>query len=244
MSDWNGKKPARAIWIGFDPREAAAFAVTRSSIKRFDHVTPIRGLVLDILRAKGLYYRPTEIREGRLWDVISEAPMATEFAISRFLVPVLQKSGFGLFMDCDMLARADLLPLFKLAEQHKDKAVLCVHHDHRPIETTKMDGQVQTTYARKNWSSVMLFNCDHPSNNKLTVDLVNSVPGRDLHRFCWLNDDEIGEIGPEWNFLIGHTDPSVVPRIAHFTDGIPTMPGYEQCEFSDEWSAELRRWAS
>lgn len=248
---------SRVIYIGFDPREAGSFAVTRASLARFNRMVPVRGLVLETLRRQQLYYRPTERRDGRLWDVISGAPMATEFAISRFLVPELERrravpsgkwapdarSALAMFMDCDMLARANPEAAFALAEAHPEKAVFCVHHNHRPPEGVKMDGQMQTVYARKNWSSVMIFNCAHPSNAALTVDLVNSVPGRDLHRFCWLKDDEIGELGPEWNFLVGHTDPAVEPKIVHFTEGTPEMPGYEDCAYADEWRAELCRWA-
>src|SRR3954469_25262843 len=94
----------QSIWIGFDPREADAFAVARNSIRR--HIispVPARGVVLADLRQRGLYTRPTSRKDGRLWDEISEAPMATEFACSRFLVPHLAGSGWALFMDCDML---------------------------------------------------------------------------------------------------------------------------------------------
>jgi len=108
----------------------------------------------------------------------------------------------------------------------------------------KMDNQIQTRYARKNWSSVMMFNLDHPGNRRLNPHLVNSLPGRDLHRMCWLDDDEIGALGPEWNFLVGHTDPSVDPKIVHFTDGTPCMPGYENVPFADEWRGERNRWAA
>lgn len=235
--------PYRSIWIGYDPREAEAFAVARHSARKASILPmPIHGLLLDDLRAKGLYTRPTSRRNGRLWDDISEAPMATEFAITRFLVPHLAGSGWALFMDCDMLVRKDLLRLFKLADP--TKAVMVVKHDHQPPEGVKMDGQAQTRYARKNWSSVMLFNVDHPANRALTIDLVNTVPGRDLHRFCWLKDDEIGELAAEWNWLVGHSDPAVDPSIVHFTDGIPSMPGYEDCAFADDWRAELARWAA
>jgi hypothetical protein len=232
-----------SIWIGFDPREAAAFAVAKHSINR--HLItpiPVRGLVLTDLRTGGLYNRPTSRRDGRLWDEISEAPMATEFACSRFLVPRLAGSGWALFMDCDMLVRTDLLKLFSLADP--SKAVMVVKHNHQPPEGVKMDGQAQTRYARKNWSSVVLFNCDHPANKALTTELVNSVPGRDLHRFCWLEDDQIGELHCRWNWLVGHSDPIIDPAIVHFTDGIPTMAGYEDCAFAGEWRAELERWAA
>lgn len=243
MKIWGKPGQKQSIWIGFDPREADAFAVCRHSIKRRVSLPyPVRGVVLDELRAKGLYTRPTSRKDGRLWDEISDAPMATEFSNARFLVPHLAQSGWALFMDCDMLVRTDLQKLFALADP--DKAVMVVKHDHRPAGRIKMDGQVQTRYARKNWSSVVLFNVDHPSNRKLTVDLVNSVPGRDLHAFSWLDDDEIGELHPRWNWLVGHSDTAIDPMIVHFTDGVPTMAGYEDCAFADEWRAELERWAT
>ncbi|TIV65183.1 MAG: hypothetical protein E5V86_12830 [Mesorhizobium sp.] len=235
--------PKLSIWIGFDPREADAYAVCRHSINR--HLIapiPVRPVTLTDLRNGGLYTRPTGHRDGRLWDEISQAPMATEFACSRFLVPRLAKSGWALFMDCDMLVRADLQKLFALADP--SKAVMVVKHDHRPRETVKMDGQAQTRYSRKNWSSVILWNVDHPAHAALTTELVNSVPGRDLHRFCWLDDAEIGALEVKWNWLVGHSDPEVNPSIVHFTDGIPSMPGYEDCAYADEWRAELERWAA
>ncbi|RWB85926.1 MAG: hypothetical protein EOQ52_20465 [Mesorhizobium sp.] len=241
--NWGSPSRKQSIWIGFDRREAEAYAVCRHSINR--HLIapiPANGLVLDDLRRKGLYWRPTGRRDGRLWDEISQAPMATEFACSRFLVPLLAKSGWALFMDCDMLVRCDLQKLFALADP--TKAVMVVKHDHQPRERVKMDGQAQTRYARKNWSSVILWNVDHPAHAALTLDLVNTLPGRDLHRFCWLDDAEIGELEPKWNFLVGHSDPEINPSIVHFTDGIPTMPGYEDCAYADEWRAELERWAA
>jgi hypothetical protein len=233
----------RSIYLGFDPREADAFAVARRSIeRRLTYPIPIRGVVLDTLREAGLYSRPTERRDGKLWDAISEAPMSTEFACSRFLVPTLAREGWALFADCDILARANLCHLFDQADPRY--AVMCVKHDYRPTETTKMDGQTQMQYLRKNWSSVMMFHVTHPANRSLTVEMVNSLPGRELHRFCWLNDAEIGELDPAWNFLVGHSDPSIDAKIVHFTEGGPWMAGYEDCEFADEWRAELMRWAA
>lgn len=232
-----------SVWIGYDPREAAAFAVARSSIKR--HATipvPVHGLVLNDLREKGLYTRPHERRGCQLWDVISDAPCATEFSNSRFLVPHLAGSGWALFMDCDMLVRGNIRELFDLCDP--EKAVMVVKHNHQPPEGVKMDGQMQTRYARKNWSSVIAFNCDHPANKALTLEMVNDLPGRDLHRFCWLEDDLIGELPVEWNWLAGHSDPAVDPKIVHHTEGSPCLPGYEDAPFADEWRAELARWAA
>lgn len=238
-----------SIYIGFDPREVDAFAVARQSINR--HLTqqiPVYGLVLDQLKKSGLYTRPTELRASAadrpvLWDIISDAPMSTQFSNSRFLVPCLAKTGWALFMDCDMLVRGNLARLFDYKSDNSRYAVMCVKHNHKPVGKTKMDGQLQTKYRRKNWSSFMLFNCDHPSNKKLTVEMVNTLPGRDLHRFCWLEDEEIGELGPEYNYLVGHTKTDKEPICVHFTDGIPSMSGYENCEYADEWRKELTSWA-
>jgi lipopolysaccharide biosynthesis glycosyltransferase len=241
-----------SIWIGFDPREAAAFAVAVHSIKsRLSRRIPIYGLVLSELQESGLYWRPTTSfinSEGhkQLVDVNSkrddyDGAMSTEFAISRFLVPKLAGGGWALFMDCDMLVRADLTRLFALKDD--SKAVMCVQHNYAPIQTVKMDGQLQTKYSRKNWSSVMLFNCDHPANKALTLETVNTVPGRDLHAFCWLKDEDIGSLPMEWNWLAGEAETIDNPRIVHHTLGSPCLPGYEDAPFADEWRSELAEWA-
>lgn len=132
-----------------------------------------------------------------------------------------------------MLVRADIMELFALADPHY--AVQVVKHDHRPTELRKMDGQVQTAYPCKNWSSVMLWNVEHPANRRLTLDFINSAPGRMLHSFCWLDEEEIGELPAEWNHLVGVNPPNPDAKIAHFTLGTPDMLGYEESEFADEW---------
>jgi hypothetical protein len=227
-----GNDVKRSIYVGFDPREEAACLVAiRSMVGRMSRYIPVNAIRLEELREAGLYARPMETRDGRMWDVISQAPMATEHACARFLTPHLAKEGWAVFMDGDVLIRADIGEIFEGLDP--SKALYCVKHDHRPEHTVKMDGQVQTVYARKNWSSVMVFNCDHPANKALTVELVNSVPGRDLHRFCWLTDDLIGDLDPAWNWLV----PAVDPKIAHFTEGVPDMAGYERQPYADEWRA-------
>lgn len=237
-------RPLR-IFIGFDSREAAAYEVCRQSIRRFDRHIIITGLVLSRLQADGLYTRPTERRLGRLWDVISGAPMSTEFALSRFLVPEICRrqgwDGWAVFCDADMMWRAPPSELRALLDD--DKAVICVQHDHVPGNAIKMDDQIQTEYPRKNWSSFMAFNCAHPANRGLTVDFVNSARGLDLHRLCWLDDSEIGALPPEWNWLAGHTRDIANPKVVHFTDGIPTMDGYQDAEYAGEFFAHLERWA-
>lgn len=241
-----------SVFIGFDPREAAAFAVTRNSLRRYlGRHFPVYGLVLKDLQDRGFYTRPMNTRvnsEGRLEmiDMLSirddyDGRISTQHAISRFLVPRLAGYGWALFMDGDMLVRSEVGSLFRNLDTQY--AVYCVKHNFAPKEHLKMDGQEQTQYERKNWSSFMIFNCTHPSNKKLTLDTINKVPGRMLHRFCWLEDDEIGELPQEWNYLVGHTQLDKEPKVVHFTDGVPDMPGYENVPYADEWRAELERWA-
>jgi hypothetical protein len=238
------------IWIGFDPREAAAFAVARETVWRnVPRHWPIHGLVLADLQAAGLYTRPIEWRPSAadrpiMWDVISNAPMSTEHANARFLVPHLAHHGWALFTDGDTLVRGQTGKLGRLFETFDPGlAVYCVKHRHEPPPGLKMDGQEQTRYARKNWTSFIAFNCDHPANKALTLEMVNTLPGRDLHRLCWLDDDLIGEIGPQWNWLVGHSDPGIDPDMVHFTDGVPDMIGYENAPFADEWRAARNDWA-
>lgn len=241
-----------SVWIGFDPREAAAFAVARHSLhNRVPSHWPIYGLVLSDLQVRGLYTRPTKTRvngDGRfeMIDELSIRPdydgrLSTQHAIARFLVPHLAKTEWALFMDGDMLVRGNIGRLIQSLD--RKFAVYCVKHRHEPQLATKMDGQEQTRYARKNWSSFLIFNCDHPANKTLTVAMVNTLPGRDLHRLCWLDDKEIGALPPEWNFLVGHSDKNITPQVIHFTDGVPDMPGYENVQFADDWRITLDDWA-
>jgi hypothetical protein len=231
----------KTIWIGFDPRpaEVQAFAVARHSIRKWlTEPIAINALNLSTLRNAGLYWRPTERRDQQLWDVISNAPMATAFAISRFLVPYLSQSGLALFVDCDVMARADLVQLFDAYDYERRPACMVVKHDYAPKTDTKMQGQAQIPYARKNWSSVVLWNCDHPKTKILTPDVINSARGLWLHQFSWLHDDDIGDLNPCWNYLVGDSPPNSDPKLVHFTNGSPNMAGHEACEFADEWRAE------
>ncbi|MCC6889619.1 MAG: hypothetical protein IT536_13880 [Hyphomicrobiales bacterium] len=236
-----------SVWIGFDPREAAAFAVARESIRRFDRSVPIDGLVLSELQDRGLYTRPTERKFGKLWDKISGTYMATEFAIARFLVPELVRRrtrpphGWALFLDCDVMVRRNLYALRALLDD--SKALMCVPHEHSPHGSIRMNEQVQTAYARKNRSSVMAFNCDHPANEALTADMVNAMPGLKLHQFCWLADRDIGALPPAWNWLCGHTEGVDDPKIVHWTDGGPRFANFRNVPFAQEWFALLGKWA-
>ena len=88
----------------------------------------------------------------------------------------------------------------------------------------------------------MLFNVDHPANKALTLEAVNTLPGLDLHRFAWLDESEIGELGPEYNVLVGHTE-AENPKVLHFTDGVPAFAGCESIPFAEDWKKALYAWA-
>jgi lipopolysaccharide biosynthesis glycosyltransferase len=232
------RRSVASVYIGWDAREARAYEVAAQSLEERSsipvQITPLR---LRPLELQGLIRRPRSIGRGaQMWDHISNAPMSTEFAISRFLTPLLAQAGWVLFCDCDVLFLEDIAGLFELADD--EYAVMCVKHP--PLEPGpgfKMDGQMQTSYARKNWSSVMLFNCDHPANRGLTLEKINTLPGRDLHRFCWLDERWIGELPPEWNWLVGVQPCPISPKLAHFTLGGPWLAGWIPHEHDSLWLA-------
>lgn len=207
------------IYIGVDHREPKSLRACLNSLAPFGGAAPVL-LESERLADRGLLWRPQD-RRGQIYDLISDAPCSTDFAISRFLVPILQQSGWALFVDSDVIFLRDPADLFALADP--DKAVMVVQHHNGHEAGTKMDGQAQTLYTRKNWSSVMLFNCDHPANQRLTLRDVNGRPGRWLHRFGWLADSEIGALPPEWNWLVGVQEKPADPAIAHFTLGTPEL---------------------
>ena len=218
------------VFVGYDTREDIAYQVCEHSIWQHNKGTEVIPLKQKELRDKMLYWRG----EDKL--------ASTEFTFTRFLIPHLMNyEGWALFIDSDIVFLEDVDNLFALAD---DKyAVMCVQHDYSPSATTKMDGQQQTVYPRKNWSSVMLFNCGHKSNQTLTQDLVNNpeITGAYLHRFSWLKDKEVGELSPEWNWLVGHyKEPKDgTPKLIHYTEGGPWFENYRNCEYHQDWKDEL-----
>jgi lipopolysaccharide biosynthesis glycosyltransferase len=216
------------FYIGYDSKEDIAYRVCKQSLLNTSSLPiNIKSLKLYELIAKKFY-------------TIAIDPLAsTEFTYSRFLIPALMNySGWAIFCDCDFLFFQDI---FLLCESLKDdKAVYCVHHDYTPKEKHKMDGQQQTIYPRKNWSSFIVYNCSHPSNKKLTIDLVNSETGSFLHQFKWLNDNEIGSLDERWNWLEGWTSNynNKKPYAVHYTRGGPWFEEWQDVEFAKEWNEE------
>jgi len=216
------------VFVGYDPREDIAYQVCKHSILSKQPDADVTPLIQKDLRDAGWYTRPV--------DKLA----STEFTFTRFLVPELTNfKGWAVFMDCDMILTTDIKELFDCADDQY--AVMCVQHDYKVKEGYKMDGQKQTVYPRKNWSSVVLWNCGHPSNKVLTQDQVNSLElnGAYFHRFSWLKDEEIGELDHTWNYLVGVYNDLEKPNLIHYTEGGPWFENYRDCEFHKLWKAEL-----
>ena len=195
------------------------------------------------LRHAGMFYRPWRIDEdGQYWDEVDGKPFSTEFSHSRFLVPEIARrnnlSGWVLFCDCDFLFLSNVCEVFDYCDD--DYAVMCVKHNYHPEEAIKMDGMLQQDYNKKLWSSFVLYNLDHPANDRLDEVMVNSETGANLHNFCWLDGDvQIGSLPHGWNFIPGVSHGINDVKAVHYSLGGPWLDGYQDTEFAEEWEAEL-----
>jgi hypothetical protein len=222
------------VFIGYDSKEPIAYHVLSHSImRRASRPVSITPLSLDNL--KGIYTRERGATE------------ATEFSISRFLVPYLcNYSGDAVFMDSDMLCLTDINRLwehiypgqsdYKRGKYPANHSVLVCQHDYVPKDQVKFLGQQQTVYPRKNWSSFMVF-----SNERcraLTPEYVNTATGLELHRFLWTEDKMVQSLPLEWNWLVGEYPDNPQAQILHYTLGGPWFPGYRNCDRSQDWYKE------
>ena len=211
------------VYIGYDPRETVAFYTLAHSILRRSSV-PVSIAPVMQSQLRGLYTRPRGPTES------------TEFSLTRFLVPALSGyRGWSVFMDCDMLCLADIAEREGLMDPAK--SVMVRKHDYVPRTQRKFLNQVQTKYARKNWSSLMLFNNERC--RALTADYVNSASGLELHRFAWTGDEQIGDLPREWNWLVGEYDHEPGMKLVHYTLGGPWFDEYRGSDYAAEWFAEL-----
>lgn len=202
------------IFIGYDSTIDIAYRVLKYSLeKHSSQPLDIRPLVLKDLQ----FNRPHD-------------PLAsTEFTYTRFLVPHLTGfSGTALFMDNDMVCLGDITEVFRLDLEPYWLRV--VKHNHRPSETVKLDGKIQTQYPRKNWSSFMLLNCSQLAC--WSKQAVESQPAKWLHRFEPIPDDKIGDIPKTWNKL-DECDSST--KLIHYTSGGPWYPQHRNHPFAEKW---------
>lgn len=185
---------------------------------------------INLANLKQIYNRPKNPKQSN------------EFSFSRFLVPYLSNyEGQAIFLDCDMLLRTDISEIFEVFEYDPGKAVYVVKHNYTPKDNIKYLNNVQYDYPRKNWSSVVLWNCAHEKNKQLTPSFVNTADPMVLHRFMWLDDDDIGSLDVHWNWLVGEYEnpPDDVKNI-HWTVGGPYFHEYQNADFADEWREEHR----
>jgi lipopolysaccharide biosynthesis glycosyltransferase len=212
------------IYIGYDDTQDVAYKVCKYSIIEN---TQLEDITINKIWCNNIdgYNRPND-------------PLAsTPFTYARFFIPFINNyNGFSIFCDGDFLFLEDIE---KLIKQFDPKyAVQVVKHDYTPSNTIKMNNKIQSNYPRKNWSSLILWNNEHPKNKLLNLDLLNGATGSFLHQFKWLDDQDIGEISYTWNWLVGwylETD-TIKPNALHFTEGGPWLNEYKNCEYSNVWS--------
>jgi len=210
------------IFIGYDPREAIAYHVCVNSIIRHSSV-PVN--IVPIALNNFQDYSETHT-DG-----------SNQFIYSRFLVPYLMDyQGQAIFMDGDMIVRGDIAELWALRDLGKDVQV--VQHDYQTRMTTKYLGSPNENYPRKNWSSVILWNCNSFPNRRLTPDYVMRSTGAHLHRFAWLDDARIGKLPPEWNWLPDEYGPNLDAKLLHYTLGTPCFHDFANTPQGNEWHRE------
>lgn len=216
------------LFIGFDPREAAAYHVFCQSV----------------IERSSLPVAFHPIHRGMLENFEGQKDGTNAFTVSRYLVPFMcDFNGWALFADGDMVCDRDIAELWKLKDEHiYDRAICVVRHDYKTRHKRKYVGSIMESanvdYPRKNWSSVMLWNCGHYANRQLTPDFVCDATPQYLHRFQWLNDAQIGDLPQWWNYLVGEDGPCQA-SLYHHTLGVPGIKHYADTYSSWKWHKEL-----
>jgi hypothetical protein len=212
------------VFIGFDPREAIAYHVCSNSIIRHSTVpVSITPLALNNLE----FTYKEDHKDG-----------SNQFIYSRFLVPYLCGfMGKAIYLDADMLLKGDIAELIGYLGPDHDVSV--VKHDYKTNAPVKYLGNRNENYPRKNWSSVIVWDCAVFTNRCLTPSFVGTQPGSYLHRFSWIPDSRIGEIPKEWNWLVGEYEHNDNAKLLHFTQGTPCFQAYRDCDHSAEWWHEF-----
>jgi hypothetical protein len=210
------------LHVGYDPRESATYHVLTQSV----------------LNTSTVPVSFTPLHSPMLQDFDGQQDGTNAFIYSRFLVPELMGfEGWALYCDSDMLFRTDIAELWKLRDD--TKAVMVVKHHYKTKHSRKAIGTALESknedYPKKNWSSLVLWNCGHPMNRILTREFVAEAGGRILHRFDWLPDDLVGEIPQSWNWLVGEYDFNLGANLVHFTLGAPGFDHYVKSDYSAEW---------
>lgn len=138
-----------------------------------------------------------------------------------------------------MLCRENIQSLWDLQESGMD--VMVVKHDYRTKFPVKYLGQRNEDYPCKNWSSVMLMNCGNSVWRRPEYKEMLKGPAGLLHRFTFLEDERIGELPKEWNWLSLEYDYNPDAKLVHHTIGVPVWKPYSELDpYADEYRSELR----
>ena len=211
-----------SVFVGYDPREAIAYHVCANSIIRHASApVAIIPLALNLFQD----YKETH------------GDNSNHFVYTRFLVPHLMDfSGRAIFIDGDMIVRGDIVELFESFRMGHDVAV--VKHDYKTRMPVKYMGAPNEDYPRKNWSSVIIWDCQTFTNRKLTPEFVQSQPGSFLHRFSWIPDDRIQELPAEWNWLPDEYGANANAKLLHYTLGTPCFHEFADTPQGEQWHRE------
>jgi lipopolysaccharide biosynthesis glycosyltransferase len=213
------------LFVGFDQNEAIAYHIFTQSVLE-NSTLPVNFVPLSL---KALNKYQEKHHDG-----------SNQFIYSRFLVPYLNNySGWAIFADGDMICNANIAELWNLRDEKK--ALQVVKHNYKTKQTLKYLGNKNEDYPRKNWSSLILWNCGHPANKMLTPEFIQEQSGAFLHRFLWLDDDQIGELPVEWNWLAIEYPDNPRAKIIHYTLGTPCFKDYSQSSMADLWHAVYKR---
>lgn len=214
------------FFVGYDKREAVGYHVFCHSVlartKLDVSFTPMRGS--------------------------GSKPMgsSTAFDHTRWDVPRLcGYSGLAIWAECDMLCRTDIAELLECFNNKYD--VMVAKHDYRTRFPVKFLGQSNEDYPRKNWSSLMVINCRAAVWQRIDYLRLHNLPDlRLLHSFperiesvALFDQDRIGALDLGWNWLVGEYPHNPKAAFAHFTIGLPCFKEYKDCDYSNEWRAEL-----
>ena len=207
------------IVVGFDQREAIAYHTFSQSVLEKSSL-PVLFLPLSMNTLKG--YKETHNDKSN------------DFVYSRFLTPYLHNfEGWAIFADGDMVCQSDIKELWDLRDE--TKALQVVMHDYKTKFNQKYLGNTNENYPKKNWSSLILWNCSHPKHKVLTPDFISSQTGKYLHRFSWLDDEDIGELPIDWNWLAIEYPNNPKAKIIHYTLGTPCFKDYRNTEMAVTW---------
>lgn len=210
------------LFTGYDPREAVGWHVfTHSVLERTSSPVAFHPL---------LHRHHAAARAG-----------SNDFTFSRFLIPYFMGwSGTAIFVDgCDMLCRGDIAELEALRETRM--AVQVVKHDYETRHPIKYAGTSMECgnpdYVRKNWASVMVINCFNMAWRRITPATIGNFKPLDLLGLRFIEDDRIGALPPEWNWLADEFGENAAAKLLHWTAGIPMMPNYAEAPHAREWFA-------